>query len=65
MGSGGWALGPPSPPRRGVGAAPVCVSRRRACICSRRLELILSGPGVAGGTRSWPQGVAGALLTGV
>ncbi len=46
MGRGGWASGPPSLPRGGVGAAPVCVSQRRGCICSRRLELILSGPGV-------------------
>jgi hypothetical protein len=33
------ALGPPSLPRRGVDAAPVCVAQRRACLGSRRLEM--------------------------
>jgi hypothetical protein len=44
MGMGGGALGSPSLPKRGVGAPPVCVSQRRPCIRSRRLEMNLSKP---------------------
>jgi hypothetical protein len=49
MGMGGWALGPPSLPRWGVGAAPGCIAPRRACLCSRYCgigaELVLPNTG--------------------
>ena len=40
-GMGGWALGLPSRPRRGMGVAPICVLPRRPFIYSRRLERII------------------------
>ena len=41
MGMGGWALGLPSLPKCSVDAARACVSQRRPCVYSRRLEMTI------------------------